>query len=158
MAVSHFIDEKTEAQRGQIICSGSHSQEVASPDWKPAHLREKAISGRGMESTDNEMVGGTGCVQGLVAREQGGEARKESWRDEAPRRGRAGRSWQWVPTEAMEVAGGVPSPVSPGPGHEDAAVLGATALLRAAAPGPRAKPSTSSSCASARIQLETGKF
>ena len=85
------------------------------------------------------MVGGTGCVQGLVAREQRGEARKESWRD-GSRRGRAGRSWQWVPTEAMEVASGVPSPVSPGPGHEDAAVLGATALLGAAAPGPRRSP------------------
>lgn len=48
-----------------------------------------------------------------------------------------GEAGQWVPAEAMEVAGGVPSPVSPGPGREDAAVLGATALLGAAAPGPR---------------------
>lgn len=48
-----------------------------------------------------------------------------------------GEAGQWVPTEDMEMASGVPSPVSPGPGQEDAAVLGVTALLGAAAPGPR---------------------
>ena len=85
------------------------------------------------------MVGGTGCVQGLVALERGAEARKESWRD-GSEEAELGEAGQWVPAEAMEVAGGVPSPVSPGPGQEDAAVLGATALLGAAAPGPRRSP------------------
>ena len=46
MIVSHFIDEKTEAQRGQIICSGSHSQEVAKSRLEASPLGGKDISGR----------------------------------------------------------------------------------------------------------------
>ena len=51
-----------------------------------------------------------------------------------------GEARQWLPSE---VASGVPSSVSPGPGQEDAAVLGVTAMLGAAAPGPGGGPALS---------------
>ena len=46
MIVSHFIDEKIEAQKGQIICSGSHGQEVAKSRLEASPLGGKDISGR----------------------------------------------------------------------------------------------------------------
>lgn len=51
-----------------------------------------------------------------------------------------GDARQWVPSEDMEVTTGIPGSVSTGPGQEDAAVLGVTAMLGAAAPGPRGGP------------------
>lgn len=51
-----------------------------------------------------------------------------------------GGARQWVPSEDMEVATGIPSSVSTGPGQQEAAVLRVIAMLGAAAPGPRGGP------------------
>lgn len=85
------------------------------------------------------MARGAGCVQGLADLELGERQGEESWR-EVLGEAELGDPRQWVSSGDMEVATGVSSSLSKGLDWEDAAVLGVTAMVGAAARSSREGP------------------